>query len=134
MADHLYFQNPDFTVSPLRGEVAPGGEFEVTVRFHPTDSGEHVATCFVDVEGREERLPMVLRGQAVGPLAVFAYDALEIGDIFVGAVHQYEVELHNRGRFRASIGSSLRLPRRDARSPSSRARGRSRWENRNSSP
>ena len=95
--DDLSFSDPDFTVSPLRGEVAPNGAFEVTVRFHPTHAGERTATLWVETQGREDRLPMQLRGQAVGPLAVFAYDALEVGEIFVGAVHQYEVELVNRG-------------------------------------
>ena len=96
-ADALLFEHAAFSVSPLRGEVQPGCEFEVTVSFHPDDAGETFATCFVDVEGREDRLPLAFRGQAVGPLAVFNYDALEVGDVFVGAVHQYEVELVNRG-------------------------------------
>ena len=70
---------------------------------HPGDAGETFATCFVDVEGREDRLPLAFRGQAVGPLAVFNYDALEVGDVFVGAVHQYEVELVNRGEIECAF-------------------------------
>ena len=52
-ADALLFEHAAFSVSPLRGEVQPGCEFEVTVSFHPDDAGETFATCFVDVEGRE---------------------------------------------------------------------------------
>jgi hydrocephalus-inducing protein len=102
-ADALLFEHAAFSVSPLRGEVQPGCEFEVTVTFHPDDAGETFATCFVDVEGREDRLPLAFRGQAVGPLAVFNYDALEVGDVFVGAVHQYEVELVNRGEIECAF-------------------------------
>ena len=102
-ADALLFEHAAFSVSPLMGEVQPGCEFEVTVTFHPDDAGETFATCFVHVEGREDRLPLAFRGQAVGPLAVFNYDALEVGDVFVGAVHQYEVELVNRGEIECAF-------------------------------
>ena len=103
LADNLHFEHPDFTCAPLHGEVVPGGEFEVTVRFHPKSSGRRMATAYVDVEGREDRLPLSLKGHAVGPIAVFTYDALEVGDVFIGAVHQYEVELVNRGEVAAEF-------------------------------
>ena len=47
LADNLHFEHPDFTCAPLHGEVVPGGEFEVTVRFHPKSSGQRMATAFV---------------------------------------------------------------------------------------
>ena len=42
-ADALLFEHAAFSVSPLRGEVQPGCEFEVTVTFHPDDAGETFA-------------------------------------------------------------------------------------------
>ena len=101
--DALLFEHKHFSVFPRQGEVQPGCEFEITIRFHPDDAGECAAECFVDVEGREDRLPLQLKGQAVGPLAVFNYDALEVGEVFVGAVHQYEVELVNRGEIECTF-------------------------------
>jgi len=56
----------------------------------PHGPGETTATCFVNIEGREDRLPLQLKGVAVGPMAVFSYDVLDVGDTFVNAVHQYE--------------------------------------------
>ena len=103
LADNLHFEHPHFTCVPLAGEVVPGGECEVTVRFHPQSSGRLSAVAYVDVEGREDRLPLTLKGHAVGPIAVFTYDALEVGDVFIGAVHQYEVELVNRGEVAAEF-------------------------------
>ena len=100
-ADRLLFEDDDFTIYPLMGEVIPGGETEVTVKFHPSSAADISKTCYVDVQGRENRLPLTLCGVAVGPLCVFTYDVLDIGDIFVGAVHQYEVELLNRGEIEA---------------------------------
>ena len=91
------------TCVPLSGEVMPGGETEITVRFHPHGPGENTATCFVNIEGREDRLPLTLKGVAVGPMAVFSYDVLDVGDTFVNAVHQYEVELMNRGEIEAEF-------------------------------
>jgi hydrocephalus-inducing protein len=103
LADNLHFEHPHFTCVPLAGEVVPGGECEVTVRFHPQSSGRLSTVAYVDVEGREDRLPLTLKGHAVGPIAVFTYDALEVGDVFIGAVHQYEVELVNRGEVAAEF-------------------------------
>ena len=71
------------------------------MKFHPSSAADISKTCYVDVQGRENRLPLTLCGVAVGPLCVFTYDVLDIGDIFVGAVHQYEVELLNRGEIEA---------------------------------
>jgi hydrocephalus-inducing protein len=33
--------------------------------------------------------------------AVFSYDQLDVGDTFINALHQYEVELQNRGKIEA---------------------------------
>jgi hypothetical protein len=159
--DPLLFTHKHFTVFPQTGEVQPGCEFEVTVKFSPDDAGEvftevrsisqpksqdcllplvectadyleyrlfahcinrpvqythtpyiaqhktdtffYLSQLFVEVEGRETRLPLFLKGQAVGPLVVFNYDALEVGNVFVGAAHQYEVELVNRGEIACSF-------------------------------
>ena len=44
-----------------------------------------------------------IKGVGVGPMAVFSYDVLDVGDTFVNAVHQYEVELMNRGEIEAEF-------------------------------
>eukprot|EP00232_Nephroselmis_pyriformis_P008175 CAMPEP_0182895474 /NCGR_PEP_ID=MMETSP0034_2-20130328/25702_1 /TAXON_ID=156128 /ORGANISM="Nephroselmis pyriformis, Strain CCMP717" /LENGTH=2117 /DNA_ID=CAMNT_0025029307 /DNA_START=132 /DNA_END=6482 /DNA_ORIENTATION=- len=96
--DELLFQGNDtFTVSPVEGAIYPGGEQEITVRFHPKGPHEKAATVWVDVGGRSQRLPLFLGGLGKGPQAIFSYDVLDVGDTLINSVHQYEVELHNRG-------------------------------------
>lgn len=43
-----------------------------------------------------------MRGSGVGPTAVFTYDSLDLGSNYLGALHRYEVELHNRGQVDAA--------------------------------
>jgi hydrocephalus-inducing protein len=51
----------------------------------------------VQVAGREARLPLQLRGNGIGPKAVFSSDVIDIGDVFVTSVHKYEIEMMNKG-------------------------------------
>ncbi|CAG9464033.1 unnamed protein product [Pedinophyceae sp. YPF-701] len=91
------FSHPSFDVHPLQGQVWPGGEVEVTVRFLPDRQDKFEATMFLDITGRAERIPIELSGEGLGPKVVFSYDVLDVGDTFIYTVHQYELELHNRG-------------------------------------
>lgn len=43
--------------------------------------------------GREQRLPLRIKGEAQGPKLVFNFDHLDIGNIFVGSIHSYEVNV-----------------------------------------
>jgi len=44
IADPLLFEHDAFTCVPLSGEVMPGGETEITVRFHPHGRGFRSST------------------------------------------------------------------------------------------
>ena len=39
-----------------------------------------------------------MRGQGLGPAAIFSYDTLDVGHTYANTPHQYEVELQNRGK------------------------------------
>lgn len=41
--------------------------------------------------GREIRLPLRIKGQGMGPKIHFNFELLDIGKVFVGSVHCYEV-------------------------------------------
>lgn len=41
--------------------------------------------------GRETRLPLRIRGEGEGPRLRFSFDQLDIGKVFVGSAHSYEV-------------------------------------------
>lgn len=41
--------------------------------------------------GRETRLPLRVKGEGEGPRLCFSFDQLDIGKVFVGSAHSYEV-------------------------------------------
>lgn len=90
-ADSGGFRSAAFSVSPAEGEIWPHGEVEVSVTFSPVDPLQYSATAYCDVSGRAERLPIAFRGVGKGPQVLFSYDNLDVGDVFVNSVRQYEV-------------------------------------------
>lgn len=48
-------------------------------------------TAYLDVTGREMRLPLKLRGEGIGPKIQFSFDTLDVENIFVNSQHAYEV-------------------------------------------
>ena len=46
-----------------------------------------MAKFIAQIAGREARLPLQLRGTGIGPKAVFSYDVIDIGDVFVTSTH-----------------------------------------------
>ncbi len=96
--DAQLFGSPTFSVTPCEGTVWPGSEMEVTVQFFPDFTKEYEETAFVEVQGVERRLPILLRGKGLGPAAVFSYDVLDVGLTYCNTPHIYEVELQNRGK------------------------------------
>lgn len=47
--------------------------------------------CECPHAGRESRLPLRLKGEGMGPKLQFNFDLLDVGNIFVGSKHSYEV-------------------------------------------
>eukprot|EP00854_Cymbomonas_tetramitiformis_P000766 gene766-1240_t len=109
-SDKVLFKHGSFSLAPLEGVVWPSGEVEVMVQFHPKNPYVNEATVYCELSGRVGRQPITLRATGVGPKAVFSYDILDVGDTFINSVHQYEVELHNRGE----IEAEFRLLRTDS--------------------
>lgn len=98
LLDGHLFQDRNFAVTPSEGTIWPRGEVEVVVSFSPDHAREYEVVAYVDLAGRAERLPVVFKGRGLGPAAVFSYDVLDVGDTWVNTLHQYEVELQNRGK------------------------------------
>lgn len=98
LLDTHVFSDRNFSVVPSEGTIWPRGEVEVIVTFTPDHARDYEVITYVDVAGRAERLPVVFKGRGLGPAAVFSYDVLDLGDTWVNTLHQYEVELQNRGK------------------------------------
>lgn len=93
----LHFSDDVFKLEPLEGTIWPHSETTINVVFHPNAVGLHKKNIFCEIEGRETRLPLQLRGEARGPKARFSYDVLDIGEIYVNTPHRYEITVENIG-------------------------------------
>lgn len=69
----------------------------MTVKFSPSVARTFAETCYVELEGLAVRQAVILRGVGLGPHAVFSYDLLDVGNIYVRTLYRYTVILENRG-------------------------------------
>ena len=97
------FQDSQYQIEPICGTLLPKSELEITIKFHPQGPLEHQRIAYLQIQGRAKRLPLYISGQGIGPKAVFSYDVLDVGDTYVNTLHQYEVEIHNRGQIEAEF-------------------------------
>ncbi len=95
--DKLFFADESFRVEPASGEVWANSEFEFTVSFSPDSAADYACIAFLEVVGRETRLPLKMQATGIGPQAAFSYDVLDIGDVFVNSEHAYTLTLENHG-------------------------------------
>ncbi|KAF7242755.1 hypothetical protein EYD10_10907 [Varanus komodoensis] len=81
----------------MEGDVWPNSTTEISVIFRPQEAGVYQRTVYCDISGRETRLPLRIKGEAMAPKLSFNFDQLDVGKIFVGSVHSYEAILSNQG-------------------------------------
>ncbi|CAE8612898.1 unnamed protein product [Polarella glacialis] len=93
----MFFYDEIFAVEPLSGRIWAKSKATITFTFTPKAALNYQCLAYCSVVGREDRLPLLLKGQGIGPKAAFSYDELDVGDIFVESVHNYEVDLINQG-------------------------------------
>ncbi|XP_075181569.1 hydrocephalus-inducing protein homolog [Anomaloglossus baeobatrachus] len=96
-ANAMLFSDTVFQLEPMEGDVWPNSSLQVTVLFRPRAARMYQRTVYCDITGREARLPLRLRGEGLGPKLVFSFAELDIGKVFLGSTHNYEVILTNHG-------------------------------------
>ncbi|KAI8803400.1 hypothetical protein BJ742DRAFT_498091 [Cladochytrium replicatum] len=101
LEEHLLFSDKIFKVEPQEGTIWPNKSFEFSVTFSPIDAGLISKTIYCEVGGRETRLPLCLKGEGIGPKVRFSFDFLDIEEVYVSSIHQYEVILENFGKIDA---------------------------------
>jgi hydrocephalus-inducing protein len=85
------FKDDVFNINPISGDVWPHSELIMDVEFNPKEATTYKRTAFLEVSGREIRLPLQLCGTGKGPEVSFSYNSLEIGEIFINSLHEFEV-------------------------------------------
>ncbi|KAL5021171.1 hypothetical protein ScPMuIL_000326 [Solemya velum] len=99
MIDHdkMLFNDEVVKIEPVEGDIWPNSTFEVNVIFKPRDAQTYTRTVFCDITGRESRLPLRVRGDAIGPKVQFSFETMDMGNIFIGPTHTYEIVMANKG-------------------------------------
>ncbi|XP_056381391.1 hydrocephalus-inducing protein homolog isoform X5 [Hyla sarda] len=93
----MLFTDTVFQIEPVEGDVWPNSSLQITVLFKPQAAKVYQRTVYCDITGRETRLPLRIRGEGLGPKLCFTFNELDIGKVFVGSTHNYEVILTNQG-------------------------------------
>ena len=93
----MIFNDDVVKVEPVEGDIWPNSSFEITVIFKPREAMNYTRTAFCDITGRESRLPLRIRGDGVGPNMQFSFENLDMGNIFIGSKHTYEIVMANKG-------------------------------------
>ncbi|KAL0967855.1 hypothetical protein UPYG_G00258380 [Umbra pygmaea] len=95
MEGQLPFSDKYFSVEPMEGDIWPNTTSEVNIIFKPQEANIYQQTVYCDITGRESALPLRIKGKGVGPTLQFNFDFLDMGNIFIGSKHNYEVLLSN---------------------------------------
>uniref|UniRef100_A0A663MUA9 HYDIN/VesB/CFA65-like Ig-like domain-containing protein n=1 Tax=Athene cunicularia TaxID=194338 RepID=A0A663MUA9_ATHCN len=101
--DSMLFSDDVFTLEPMEGDIWPNSSAEVNVIFRPQEARVYQQTVYCDISGRETRLPLRIKGEGIGPRLRFSCEQLDIGKVFVGLNHSYEVVLFNKGAIDAAF-------------------------------
>lgn len=95
--DPMHFVDDIFETSPLEGVVWAKSEIEITVLFRPDTAASYSCFAYLDISGREDRIPLHISGTGIGPNAVLSCDIFDIGDVYVNQERRYDVTITNKG-------------------------------------
>ncbi|ORY39534.1 hypothetical protein BCR33DRAFT_853320, partial [Rhizoclosmatium globosum] len=95
--DPLLVTDSEFTIQPAEGTIWPNSHVDIFIIFHPKKAGSNTTNVFCDVEGRQNRLPLLLKGEGIGPKGKFSTDMIDVKEVFINTHHQFELFLENRG-------------------------------------
>lgn len=79
----LLLEHPELVPAHVRTGTGTEG--------HRGNDGTELETSPNLSPGRETRLPLRVKGEGEGPRLCFSFDQLDIGKVFVGSAHSYEV-------------------------------------------
>lgn len=93
----LIYADPSLKIEPAQSTIWPHSSVTCKVVFCPSTAKTYSKVAYCEIEGREMRLPLQLKGQGIGPRARFSFDVLDIEKVFINSAHKYEFTFENRG-------------------------------------
>ncbi|XP_076237948.1 hydrocephalus-inducing protein-like [Calliopsis andreniformis] len=79
-----------FMLTPQEGEILPKSSTDVTVLFRALEVGEVTSTAYLEITGREDRLPLSLHGIGRGPFFRLNVITIDCGNLYSTSVNNYE--------------------------------------------
>ncbi|OQR91449.1 hydrocephalus-inducing protein [Achlya hypogyna] len=102
--DPMNFVDECFSLDPPSGKIWAHSDAEITVTFVPQLAATYAGTAFLDISGRDTRLPLQIRGRGIGPQACILYDDLfDFGDVFINDAQTHDFSIQNRGEIPAEF-------------------------------
>ncbi|EAX90636.1 hypothetical protein TVAG_041110 [Trichomonas vaginalis G3] len=91
------FESDTFYIEPLELEVWSGTSQQFFITYAPNIAIRHDTTVYVQVDEEDERLELKLIALGLPPVAQLSNPAINIGNIFLDSICEYEVYLENCG-------------------------------------
>ncbi|XP_031837907.2 hydrocephalus-inducing protein homolog [Nomia melanderi] len=86
-----------FMLTPEEGEIWPQSSTDVTVLFRALEVGEVSSIAYLEVTGRESRIPLSLHGTGKGPYFRLNVLTIDMCNVYLCSVHNFEVIVANKG-------------------------------------
>ncbi|KAK1122967.1 hypothetical protein K0M31_008605 [Melipona bicolor] len=86
-----------FKFAQQEAEIWPQSSTEVTVFFYALEVGEVNSTAYLEVTGREDRIPLSLYGTGKGPVMQLNVLTINLENIYMCSMHNYEIIAVNKG-------------------------------------
>ncbi|XP_014477568.1 PREDICTED: hydrocephalus-inducing protein homolog [Dinoponera quadriceps] len=103
MNEGFRYNHASFLLTPEEGEIWPRSCTDITVIFRPTGVGEISSVAYLEVTGREDRIPLSLHGIGKGPLLRLNVITIDLNNIYLCSVHNYEIVAANKGHINGTL-------------------------------
>ncbi|CAK9811305.1 Hydrocephalus-inducing protein [Anthophora quadrimaculata] len=97
------YNHISFMFAPEEAEIWPQSSTEVIVFFWAMEVGEVTSTAYLEVTGREERIPLSLYGIGRGPFLQLNVSSIDLVNIYLCSEHNYEIVVVNKGHIPGTI-------------------------------
>ncbi|EFN85828.1 Hydrocephalus-inducing protein-like protein [Harpegnathos saltator] len=103
MNEDFRYNHASFLLTPEQGEIWPHSCADVTVIFRATKVGEISSVAYLEVTGREDRISLSLHGVGKGPLLRLNVITMDLKNIYLCSVHNYEIVAANKGHINGTL-------------------------------
>ncbi|XP_035733008.1 hydrocephalus-inducing protein homolog [Vespa mandarinia] len=97
MNENFQYNNLCFLITPIEGEIWPHSSSDVTIFFQALEVGEICSTAYLEVSGREDRIPLNLCGIGKGPVFCLNVITIDVDKIYMYSAYYYEIVATNKG-------------------------------------